>query len=718
MSTWTFETTPDEIGLLHIDVPDKKVNVLSSSVMAELSDLLNILSQKPLQALVISSGKPNQFIAGADITEIQSIRTHEEGQFKSSMGQTIFNQLAELPYPTVAVIDGPCLGGGLELALACTYRIVSDGPKVQLGLPEVNLGILPGFGGTQRLPKLIGFQAALELILTGQAINAKKALRLHLADALYPQGFLADLTRKFIQHIHSETGRKKVLASRHARPISTRFLESNPAGREIVSRIAHQQVRQKTQGHYPAPLKALAVVKSTYGIPLQKGLAVEAKAFADLVISKICQNLTHLFFVQEQLKKPSHVSPKPWPLTHSAVLGAGLMGGGIAWALSNAELDVRLKDLNWENVGRGLAAAENLYQKGVERKKLSPPEALLKFNHISGTLDYSGFGLADIVIEAIVENMAVKKGTLAELEQVVRPDTIIASNTSSLSITEMAAALNRPERFVGMHFFSPVHRMPLVEVIPGDKTDPGVVEATMQLARQMKKTPIRVKNVPGFLVNRILIPYVNEAVHLLEEGVDMLTLDRLMTQFGMPIGPLALADEVGLDVGYKVAVSLESGYGQRMAVPAILTHLHENKDWLGKKSGKGFYVHGHGTKVPNSELLKAVSDWQKAHRRESGTRPSMDDCLDRMVLIMVNEAARCLAEHVVAGPAELDMAMIMGTGFPPFRGGLCRYADQTSMTIITERLQKLSERYGRRFEPASLLVEMAENNHTFFKEPL
>jgi 3-hydroxyacyl-CoA dehydrogenase/enoyl-CoA hydratase/3-hydroxybutyryl-CoA epimerase len=697
------------IGWLTFDCPGEKINKLSSAALSELSDMIaQAKTASDLRVLVIVSAKTDVFVAGADITEIQSIDTPVDGYAKARGGQAIFDQLAAFPVPTVAAIDGAALGGGLELGLACSFRIVSDNPKTQLGLPEVNLGIIPGFGGTQRLPRLIGIQAALPMIISGGSVDGYKAEKLGLADRCVSSAFFRSEVARFCKECGSDDGRQRILALRQSK-VKGQWVESLPFGLAMVASTARRAVTLKTLGHYPAPFAAIRSVVEGLKLSLADGLDQEAHRFSELVGTPISKNLIALFFIQEELKKytgvPAGVVARP--VRHSGVIGAGLMGGGIAWLLSSKAIAVRIKDVNWNAINLAYQSASKIYKKLVESRKISRSEAELGLNAISSTTDYLGFGATDVVIEAVVENMEIKKKVFGELETHLRADAVIASNTSSLSVTEMASGLMHPERFIGMHFFSPVNRMPLVEVIPGEKTSQDTIATVVQLAKTLKKTPIVVKNGPGFLVNRILIPYVNEAVWLLEDGAEIGDIDRIMEGFGLPLGPLALADEVGLDVGYKVAKILEAGFGERMAVAPSFDRIHQNDTLKGKKSGKGFYTHVGSGKTPNPEISALL-------HRASGKSISSSDILDRLILIMVNEAARCISEGVVEKPEYLDIAMVMGAGFPPFRLGLCRYADQRGISEIVERLDTLSKTTGTRFVPADALVQMAKASATFY----
>ena len=713
MTAFKLKVQDKGIAILTFDYPGEKINKLTTPVMAEIHDLISTMKQnKDIKVCMVRSAKKDIFIAGADIKEIETITDQEEGEKKALSGQEILTEWSELPFPTIAVIDGACLGGGLEFSLACTYRIVTDNPKTQLGLPEVSLGIIPGFGGTQRLPKLIGLQQSLPLILTGKPVNGKKAVKIRLAQTLISQAFSDQDALSFAKQVLNSAS---PLHKTPFKSLSQFFQEDTFLGRQLVYATAKSMVLKKTKGHFPAPLVALKVVQKTYRKSLKKGLPIEAKAFGTLVPTAISKNLIHLFYTQESLKKYTGISTEidPAPIESTGVIGAGFMGGGIAWLFANANLPTRMKDINWEAILHGYQTVGAYLQKDLKRRKIKPYEQRNKVSTVSGTLDYLGFQHTDVVIEAIVENIDLKKSVFKELESHVSKNTIIASNTSSLSITDMAKALKHPERFVGIHFFSPVNRMPLVEIIPGDKTNDLTIRTAVALAKSLKKTPIVVKNCPGFLINRILIPYINEAVTLVQEGIPVLTIDSLAVEFGMPLGPLLLADEVGLDIGFEVAKILEKAYGERMKTATIFNDLHELKDMLGKKTGKGFYIHKSTPPSPNPEIAQMVS----RHLGLQGKRkkaPKKDVILDRLILTLLNEATRCLEEGVVASPDYLDMAMIMGTGFPVFRGGICRYADQRGLPEIEETLNSLTKTFGPRFKPAKLLTTMNKAKSPFY----
>lgn len=711
-----FSINEDGIANLLFDFQNEKINKLDAKTLFELQDHLNaVRDNQHIKLLTFSSAKPGIFIAGADINEIQSISTQQEAKQKAQVGQHIIHQISQLPFPTLAIINGACVGGGCELALACDFRIISDEKKARIGLPEVKLGIIPGFGGCVRLPRLIGLQGALQLILTGQLINAKKALRLKLVDAIYNHSLGDEFMRQFCTKLCDTPEFKQQLLAQRNKSLSAKLLEDNPVGRKLIFGQAKQKLLKKSHGHYPAPLMALSTIEKTCNMPVEDALATELEGFSEVAVTPISKHLIALFFTTEALKKTytsEDVHSKP--IHHSAVIGAGVMGGGIAWLLSQHHKPVRLKDIQWPALAKGLQTAAGYYQQLKTRRKIKAKQINYKMSHISPSVNYHGFTQVTFAIEAVVEKMDIKKTILAEVERQLPTDAILASNTSSLSITEMASALQRPEQMVGIHFFNPVNRMPLVEVIPGAQTSEQTIARSVALVRSLGKTPIVVGDCPGFLVNRILIPMLNEAALILQEGGEVCEIDYAIKKFGLPMGPFVLADEVGIDIGYHVATTLEQAYGERMKVAGIFTHLFVKEQLLGKKSGKGFYIHHKKSRPTYNKALDTMLTFYRFKENIEVQSFSPEQIVQRCMLIMVNEAARCLEEGIIDEPAFLDMAMLMGTGFPPFRGGLLKYADQQGLKRVCSQLDELSARYGTRFTPAQLIRDKASQGHTFY----
>lgn len=697
------------IGIIEFDCVGEKVNKLSTSNMIRLLDLaMEVEADDTLTAMIILSRKEKIFIAGADISEIQSLRS-EESDVAEALGklQSIFTYIENLPIPTIAAIHGVCLGGGLELALSCDYRIVTDAPETKLGLPEVQLGVLPGWGGTQRLPKLIGLEKSLDLILTGRQIDGKSALRYGVAERLCPKEILDEKALEWARELSGTRTKQE-----HKAPaLMERVLRAVPGGTWIIFDQARKSVLKKTQGNYPAPLKAIDVISKTFGGDLESGLKVEAKAFAELVMTDVSANLIRLFFLTEKIKKDkgtdSGIAGKP--IKHAGVLGAGVMGGGIAQLFAAKDVRVRMKDLNWDAITKGYEHAYELFKKRLKRRKMIKSDVDNKMALIEGTTSYSGFHSLDLVVEAVVENLDVKKSVFAELDKKTNPNAILATNTSSLSVGSIAEATQNPDRVVGMHFFNPVDKMPLVEVIRGPKTSDEAVATIVDFSRKLGKTPVVVMDAPGFVVNRILGPYLNEAVHLLLEGVSVKELDKLMLKFGMPMGPCVLLDEVGLDVAGKVAKVLFGAFGERMKPPSFMDTVTEGGR-LGKKTKKGIYKYSADGK--REEVDESVFEGAEIQSRESSLTDEV--IINRMVFMMVNEAARILEEKVVRHVHDLDVAMIFGTGFAPFRGGLLRYADTVGPDTIVTELDMYARQYGARFQACQYLQELAVNGKKFY----
>jgi len=700
--SFKLEKKDDGIGILYFDLPGEKVNKFSTAVMLELSDITKTLQSEDLKCLLLMSRKKGIFIAGADVSEIKDITDPETGYEAGRRGQEIFKAFGELPYPTISVIDGACMGGGLELSLACTYRLASDSPKTKIAFPEVNLGILPAWGGCTRLPKLIGIQRALDVILTGRNLNAKRALRSGVVDKIIAAEWAGEKAIEFAREIIAGKGSKYI--ARREQGLAVTAMEKTSVGRSIIFSQAEKMVLKKTAGHYPAPIKALHVIREGFGKPLEEGFELEARALSELITSPICKNLVQLYFWTEEVKKESGIGKskaKPRDVNKAGVLGAGVMGGGIAQLFAVNGIDTRVKDINYDAVAKAYQQASRVLKEKVKKRRMTKEKYREIMLRISGTTTFSGFHNADLVVEAIVENLDIKRSVLSELEEHVSKNTIIASNTSSLLIDDMATALKNKKRFVGMHFFNPVHRMPLVEVVRGKETSNAAVATVYALCKRAGKTPIVVNDGPGFLVNRLLLPYMVEAISLLEEGHSLLNLDRIMRQFGMPMGPIELFDEVGLDVAYKVAKILEASMGDRMAESDLLPKLVEGKR-LGKKTALGFYKYDKNKKIFDPEVEKLIT-------LKTKTIMSDDDIQKRMVFPMINEAARCLRDGIASNPRDVDLGMVFGTGFAPFRGGLLKYADSIGLDTVIKGLTEFEKKFGARFKPSEALLDRAKS---------
>jgi len=700
----------ENIAELVFDMPDKKVNTFTTPAMNELrSHLESLKERKDVKALVIKSAKTGTFIAGADIFELRKLESTESAEETSRAGQDVFNLLEDIPIPTFALINGACLGGGLELALACDYRITTDNPKTRLGFPETQLGIVPGWGGTYRFPRTVGLQQSVKMVLTGKPVDGKKALKIGLADACFPEAFHESWASDFVAAHLSRRRRRK----RKAGSIGAWFLERTPAGRKLLFDRARKDLMAKTGGHYPAPLRALRLLRSAVSSNRERALRHERRTLAHLAVTPVCKNLIDLYLARESVKSSSYVKPKkPMALRRAAVLGAGVMGGRISWLLSNNDVDVTMKDIDWDQIARGYEQANRVYTGLVSRHRLDKRVAGLRMHRIHGALEYQLLGRPDLVIEAVVERMDVKKNVLAEVEQWLRPDTILATNTSALSVSELAESLKQPERFVGMHFFNPVNRMPLVEIIAGKQSKPEVVRNAAMHALHLGKTPVVVHDGPGFLVNRLLMPYLNEAVHMAEEGVDYERVDNLVTAFGMPMGPFVLLDEVGIDVAREVAQTLNAAFPDRLEESPLFDLLSDHPELLGKKSGKGFYLHGKKREVNPAMRALVAKAGRKKKRAKKGTED--DDVVHRPLMMMINEAAYALEAGIVSSPRDVDLALILGTGFPPFRGGILRYADQMGVREVVKRLTAYQKRYGSRYTPAPLITRISGEGKSFY----
>ena len=711
MTIFDLQIADDGLAVLTFDAPGEKVNTISSAAVAELGDLLVRLSREPrIRGLLVRSGKPDVFIAGADIREFLDVKPEDVRAFVTRV-QSLFEQLAHLPYPTVAAIHGACLGGGTELALACDYRLMSDAKKSQIGLPEVKLGIFPAWGGCTRLPRVVGLAPALDMILAGKTLDARRARKIGLADEAVPEAIFEPWSRDFAR---SRLGKEKPRPYRGRQSVAERAFEATPPGRRFIFSKARKTVLEQTGGHYPAPLEALEVIEEGFGKPVAAGLEAEARHIGLVFGGEVQRNLLRIFFLTEEVKKETGVADaavRARPVTHVGVLGAGVMGGGIAQLAADRGLSARMKDIAPAALAHGFASAAAVWRDQVGKRRLTPREMARRMDRITGTLDDSGFARCEVTIEAVVEKLAVKREVLRHWESVVPPEAIFASNTSTLPISEIAVGASIPGRVVGMHFFNPVHRMPLVEVIRGERTSDETVATIFALAKTLGKTPVVVRDAPGFLVNRILAPYLSEAVRLLQDGCRIEDVDGAMTSWGMPVGPLALLDDVGLDVAVKAAEVLHAAFPERIATGGEDALVAGGR--LGRKNGKGFYEYD-GTKRrrPSGEAYAAL-------RVKPADKPPLppEVIQSRLVLPMVNEAAFCLEDEIVKDPARLDLAMIFGTGFPPFRGGLLRWADSLGLGKVFTRLDDLSERLGPRFAPAERIRELANAGSGFYGEP-
>lgn len=693
------------IAIVTFDTPNDTVNKISSAAAWELEEILQRLEgDDRVKALVLRSGKPDIFIAGADIAEFAGVESLDEGIRLSKDAQLLMQRVADFPRPTVAAIHGACLGGGLELALACHYRVASDHPKTVLGFPEIQLGLIPGAGGCNRLPRLIGARRALDLILTARHERGRKALASGLVDEVVPESILLDIAIAAAERLTRQTRRRRTRGG-------SWWLDRNPIGRSLVLRTARKHVERKTGHHYPAPFAAIDVVRTSLSQGMIRGLDAEAAQFGALALTPVSHRLVELFFATTALKKDDGVPPgtaSARPVRRIGVVGAGFMGAAIAGtAVLHAGVEVRLKDADLPRVGRGLKAAVDILAEQRKRGRLPAPEYQRKRAYLTGSGDYEGFGSADLMIEAVVEDLEVKRQVIADVERAVPVPAVIATNTSTLAVHEIASGAMHPERVLGMHFFSPVDRMPLVEIVPTQVTSAESIVTAVQFARRMGKTPIVVADSPGFWVNRILLPYLNEAGFLLEEGVPIDAIDGAMTTWGFPLGPVALMDQVGLDVGEKAAKVLHQSLGDRLTPSRVIAAMHADGR-LGRKNERGFYFYRNGHQAGADDSVYQLLGVRK------GNAPEADRITQRLVYAMLNEAARAMSEGVVRTPRDGDVAAVLGIGFPAFRGGPLRELDQESAAQAVTVLERLAASHGARFTPAPVLDEMSRTGQYWY----
>ncbi|HEX8675364.1 MAG TPA: fatty acid oxidation complex subunit alpha FadJ [Longimicrobium sp.] len=702
----------DGIAIIRLDQPGKPVNVISAALVEAMDDILRRLEEgeadASVRAAVILSEKKGTWIAGADIEQFKDFRTPADAEAASRAGQRLLDRLENLRVPVVAAIDGVALGGGLEVALACTYRIASDSPKTKLGLPEVNLGIVPGAGGTQRLPRLIGVRAALDLMLTGKQLDGRRARSAGIVDEVVPAAILPVVARQVANDLAE--GHKEPRGA--ARRRSPQWLENLPGMRQLIFSKARQGVMAKTKGLYPAPLRLLEVVEKGLDREIAEGLELEARAFGELAVTPEARSLVHLFFATTAAKNDPALGEtvKPKKVERIAVVGAGFMGAGIAAASAESGITVRLKDVKPEAAARGLKTARDTLIKRAKRKKARGFEITALTDRVEATTEYTGFHSADVIVEAVFEDVSLKHTVIRDIEAKIGAETVLGSNTSTIPIATLAEAASRPEHVIGLHFFSPVEKMPLLEIITHKGTANWVTATSHAFGKQIGKTPIIVNDAPGFYANRILSPYMAEAALLLEEGVRMEEIDAAMTSWGYPVGPITLYDEVGLDVAQKAGTILAAAFADRMQTSSVLDRMVADGR-QGRKNGRGFFTYGEdGKKGEPDETVYAVIG------NPAAKTIARADIQERLGLMMVNEALRTLEEGVLRSARDGDVGAVLGIGFPPFRGGPFWYVDQTGAAAVLERMRALEAKHGHRFAPAALLVERAASGERFFPD--
>jgi 3-hydroxyacyl-CoA dehydrogenase/enoyl-CoA hydratase/3-hydroxybutyryl-CoA epimerase len=711
-SAFSFKLRADGVGLIEINIPGEAQNTLKAEFGEQFEAALAQVKANPqLKGLVVCSTKPGSFLAGADLSLFDRVVNAAEVAALSLRCQAAFQQVQDLPIPVIAAIDGACLGGGLELALACHVRIATDCKSTVLGLPEAMLGLLPAGGGTQRLPRLIGIAKALDLMLSGKQLRPAQSKKLGILDTVVPAHELIEAAAARV--IAISDGKTPACSDKTQSGLMHLALEGNAVGRSILFSQARKQLLAKTRGNYPAQERIITVVETGYRKGLKAGYAAEAQAFGELALGEVSKQLRGIFFAQTALKKETFVGDKSVQaraFSKVGVLGAGLMGAGIALvSVSKAGVDVRLKDKDTKGVANGLSYLRRFYDQRVARKTLSRAVADTALSRVTGTSDYSSFGDCDIVVEAVFEDLKLKHQMLKDVEVHCATHTIFATNTSSIPIIDIAKAAQRPENVIGMHYFSPVEKMPMLEIITTAQTAPEVIATAVAFGKAQGKTVIVVKDGPGFYTTRILAPYLNEAARILAEGVDPHDVDKALMDYGYPIGPITLLDEVGIDVGVKVAPVLTAAFGERMAPPSASTSMIE-AGFLGRKTGKGFYLYEgqkKGSKPANGQLNKLLG-------ARPGNKMDAVEIAERCAYMQVNEAAYCLQEGILADAMHGDIGAIFGLGFPPFRGGPFRLVDSVGAKQVVARLNEFAVKYGSRFTPAPILRDMAKNDRRFY----
>jgi 3-hydroxyacyl-CoA dehydrogenase/enoyl-CoA hydratase/3-hydroxybutyryl-CoA epimerase len=713
--TVTVERDNDGSAVLQIDVPGRSVNVFNRQVLADLDGALDALAAEGrVPVLAVRSGKKSGFIAGADLQEFLHITDAAGAEAISAAGQEVFGKLARLPMPSVAVIHGPCLGGGLELALACDYRLVFDRPNTQLGLPEVSLGLLPGWGGSQRLPRVVGLERGLRMILEGKRLSAVEAFRWGLADAIAANE--AELREQYTRLLMQAIGRsKRSLEQLPLRTWRQWLLESNPIGRRAIFKVADRGVQKKAWDDMPAPFEALEAVRTGIQQGITAGLAQERSAAGRLALTPACRNLIGLFFQTEKARKlPDELrAAGPVEVERVGVVGAGVMGAGIAQLAAIKGCKVVVQEVNQAALDAGMGRITALFRKAAERGLLTEAEMQARLAAVQGTTIWQGFENVDVVVEAALEDLPAKRAVFHQLAERTGVHTVLATNTSSLRVERLQEEIKHPERVAGLHFFNPVHKMPLVEVVRAPATSEQVMATLTQFAIKLGKMPVLVRDSSGFVVNRVLMPYLNEAVLLVAEGLPVDQIDRTMKRFGMPMGPLELLDQIGLDVAAHVAQSMQPLLAGRFEPNSDFERMRE-KGWLGQKSGCGFYLHQGKKPKVNAEAAALLHDGQG--KAELGSLPLsalLSEARERMVLLMVNEAALGLSEGLTASAEAIDLAMVLGTGWAPHRGGPLHYADDRGLREVVQALSGLAGRHGQRFKPCAELARRAEAGEAF-----
>ena len=716
-SVLSIRVRPDGVAVITYDVPGEPVNTLKATFAEEFERIFGEVARDPsIKAAILVSGKPDTWIAGADIEMLKAATTASQAEVMCRTGHQAILRLVDSPKPVVAAVHGAALGGGFEIALACHGRVLSDDKKTVLGLPEVQLGLLPGLNGLQRLAQIVGLQVAMDYGMTGKNMRPSKAKQLGVADDVVPAPILVDVAAELALKLAAGGAKKKKAKVDLARTA----LEGNPLGRALLFKKAREALLKKTGGHYPAPERILGVFKAFASDGFEASKEVEAKAFGELVVSDTAHRLIEIFFATTALKKDSGVDDptvKPRKVERIAMLGAGLMGAGIAYVTLAGGIAVRLKDKDDASVARGLKSVTELLDERVKKRQMTRIEREQQLANLTVTTDYSGMKSVDLVIEAVFEDLAVKHRIVEEVEAAAREGVILASNTSSIPITKIAAASKHPENVVGMHYFSPVHKMPLLEVVRTAQTSPEVVATAVAIGKKQGKTVIVVKDGVGFYTSRVLGPLMNEASHMLVEGASIETIDRAMTAWGWPVGPITLLDEVVIDVAAHVGPIMLEAFGDRLDPPPTMAKLIAD-DRKGRKNQRGFYLYGPAAKKKGKgkHVDESIYGVLGLPVPDPKARPRIpvEEIQMRCSLQFVNEALHCWGEGLLRSPRDGDIGAIFGLGFPPFRGGPFRYVDTVGAGEVLRRIEGYQAQFGKRWAPAPALVEMAKSGKRFY----
>ncbi len=703
-------TLENNIVELIFDAQGESVNKFDQSSFAELREVIKLLeTDKSVSGLLVTSGK-DVFIVGADINEFLKGFQAPQDELVQWVrdAQQVFVDLENLKYPSVCAINGYALGGGFEFGLACTYRVAST--KAKVGLPEVKLGLLPGFGGTSRLPRLVGADNALEWIAGGTENTPEKAQEIGAVDAVVEPDILREAALDLLARASS--GELDWQAKRKEKKEALKLNENETM---MTFETARAFIARKAGPNYPAPLTIVGVMQASARFHLDGALEIEAEGFAELAKSQEASALIGLFLGDQLLKKKAKSSKKiAEPVNRAAVLGSGIMGGGVAYQSSYKGIPIAMKDIAQSQLDLGMREATTIMQKRVDRGRMESQKMAEVLTGITPTLSYKNLADADLIVEAVVEKESVKKIVLAETEDIIRENAILTSNTSTISISKLAKDLKRPKQFCGMHFFNPVHMMPLVEVIRGEKSSESTIATTVAYAAAMGKSPIVVNDCPGFLINRVLFPYFAGFSGLINDGVGFEHIDKVMEKFGWPMGPAFLLDVVGIDTAFHAGGVMAEGFPDRMSqdVKTIISKMFE-QEWFGQKNEKGFYIHTKDKKgKPKKEANPKIDDFLRHLEVGSGEGISDEDIIDRMMLPMLMESSRCLEDKIVQTPVEVDMGVIYGLGFPPFRGGIFRWADSVGLSDLLQSAEKCRS-LGKVYEPTEQIKKMVKDGMLF-----